>query len=214
MAVASPVDICNLALKRLGVAAIVALDEGTDRASACATLYPATRDRLLREFEWNFAQVRVNLTKLSTVPAFGYGAEYALPTLPLALKINETDPPDAEYDIEVAVNPVDGTVTSPVIRTDETSLGVRYTAQITDVSRWSASFVDVVAWELAAQLAYPLTESPGKAKELSSIAANALQHARSVDSQEGSTKTADVNTLVNVRFHGVIDDFSRNRNSI
>ncbi len=209
----SPVDVCNTALKRLGADAIVDFTEGSSRASLCSQLYQPTVDRILREAEWNFAQFRVALALLATVPAFGYQHQYRLPTQPLCLKVNETDPSDATYDIE---NTMDGTgaVTGRVIVTDETQLNIRYTGRVTDVTMWDSSFTDAVAMDLAAHMAYPLTENSAMAKQVAQEAQNALQHARSVDSQEGSTKQADINILIDVRRHGFREAFNRNQNVI
>jgi hypothetical protein len=209
----SPVDVCNLALKRLGASSIVALDEGTDRASLCAVLYPATRDRMLRDFEWNFAQIRISLSKSSVSPKFGFANQFPLPTLPLCLKINELDPEDAVYRIENTID-TNGVITGKAILTDEAAINVRYTAQITDVTQWDQSFVDAVAMDLAAQMAYALTESGAKAKEMEQVAAVSLSHARTTDSQENSTRQADINVLVDVRRHGFQEDFNRNQNVI
>jgi hypothetical protein len=209
----SPVEVCNIALKRLGADAIVAFDEGTSRASLCQQLYLPTVDRMLREHEWNFAQIRVALAPLAAAPAWGYTHAYTYPTRPLCLKVNETDPRDAEYDVENSVDGA-GDIQGKVIVTDEGELNIRYTGRIEDVTQWDASFTDAVAMSLAAQMAYPLTENPNLAKVVGGEAANSLQHARSVDSQEGSTKQADINTLVDIRQHGWREAYNRNRNSI
>ncbi len=209
----SPVEVCNIALKRLGADAIVAFDEGSSRASLCDQLYQTTVDRALREHEWNFAQFRRTLAPRTTTPAFGYSTQYTLPTLPLCLKVNETDPHDAEFDIENTIDSA-GVVQGRVIVTNETSLSIRYTGRVDDCTLWDASFTDYVALSLAAQMAYPLTESASLARVIGDEARNALQHARSVDSQEGSAKQADINVLVDVRRHGFREAFNRNQNSI
>lgn len=209
----SPVDVCNIALKRLGADAIVDFSEGTSRASLCSQIYQTTVDRILREFEWNCAQFRVALVRRTDVPAFGYQHMYTLPTLPYCLKVNETDPSDAEYDIENSIDSL-GVVQGKVLVTDETQMFIRYTGRLTDVTQWDASFTDAVAADLAVQMAYPLTENAGLAKILGVEAQNALQHARSLDSQEGSTKQADISVLVDVRRHGFREAFNRNQNVI
>jgi len=209
----SPVEVCNIALKRLGADAIVAFDEGTSAASLCDQLYQPTVDALLREHEWNFAQIRVTLPARSTGPAWGYTYAYTYPVKPLCLKVNETDPFDAIYDVENTID-ANGELTGKVIVTDESSLSIRYTGRIEDVSQWDASFVNTVAAALAKQMAQPLTENTALVNVLSQEFVQALQHARSVDSQEGSTKRADIDLLVDVRTHGFRDAFSRNRNSI
>jgi hypothetical protein len=205
--------VCNIALKRLGADAIVDFSEGSSRASLCSQIYQTTVDRILREFEWNFAQFRVSLVQRVDVPAFGYQHMYTLPTVPYCVKVNETDPSDAEYDIENSADSL-GVVQGKVLVTDENQMRIRYTGRITDVTQWDTSFTDAVAADLAVQMAYPLTESASLAKEMTGWAANALQHARSVDSQEGSTKQADINVLVDVRRHGFREAFNRNQNVI
>lgn len=209
----SPVDVCNIALKRIGADSIVAFDDGSSRASLCLQLFQPTVDRILREHEWNFAQFRVALAPRTDLPIFGYANYFALPTKPLCLKVNETDPYDAEYDIE---NTIDsgGEIQGKVIATDEGSLSIRYTGRIEDVTLWDGSFTDAVAMDMAAQMTYPLTEDAGLAKVIGGEAVNKLQHARSVDSQEGSTRQADISILVDVRRHGWRELFSRNRNVI
>ena len=59
-----------------------------------------------------------------------------------------------------------------------------------------------------------MTESAAMAKETEQKAVNALQHARTVDSQEASTRQWDINTLIDVRRHGFMEDFNRNQNVI
>ena len=59
---ASEVEICNLALARLGDAAtVVSIDppEGSAQAEHCAMFYPMARDTLLAQHPWGFAQRRV-----------------------------------------------------------------------------------------------------------------------------------------------------------
>ncbi len=210
----SDAAVCNIALKRMGVALIVNLNDGSDQASALNAVYENTRDRMLRELEWNFAQFRVVLASDPTkTPAFGYRFAYPLPTLPYCLKVNETDPADAIYDIENTIDAT-GKITGRVLVTDEGSLSIRYTGQVTDPQQWDASFVEALASDLAAQTAYTLTESEAKAKDMAQWAERALQRAQTVNSQEGSTRQADINALVDVRLHGVRDAFDRNNNVI
>jgi len=209
MATSSPVEVCNIALKRLGADAIVAFDEGSSAASLCEQLYQPTVDALLREHTWNFAQIRVALAARVEGPAWGYPFAYTYPTKPLCLRVNAVEPPDAQYDIENTVDDT-GEILGKIIASDTDSLKIRYTGRITDVTQWDASFTNAVAMSLAKQMAYPLVENAGLAKVVGEEYIRALQHARSVDSQEGSTKQADINTLVDVRTHGFRDDFNRN----
>lgn len=210
----SDAEIANIALKRLGVDLIVNLTDGSPQASVINAVYANTRDRLLRELPWNFAQFRKSLASDPTkTPAFGYAYAYPLPTKPFCVKVTEVYPPDAIYDIE---NTMDsgGNVTGRCLLTDESTISIRFTGQITDPTQFDPSFVEALAADIAAQVAYALTESETKAHSMAVWAKAALEHAQTVNGQEGSQGTADVNVLVDVRLHGFIDDFSRNRNSI
>jgi hypothetical protein len=210
----SPVDVCNIALKRLGCTQIVSLVDGSNEATVLSALYENTRDRLLRELPWNMAQFRVTLAYDPTkTPVFGYAFAYPLPAKPYCVKVEETDPQDAIYSIENSMDSA-GAVTGRVLLTDESSMSLRYTGQVTDPQQWDASFVEAFASDLAAQVAYTLTESVTKEKAAQAWAKSALEHASTVNSQEGSTKQADINVLVDVRRHGFTEDFNRNQNSI
>lgn len=210
----SDAEVCNIALKRLGCALIVSLSDGSDQAAVLNAIYANTRDRLLRELQWNFAQFRIRLASDPTkAPIFGYAKAYPLPTKPYCLKVNETDPLDAEYRIENTIDSA-GAITGRCILTDETSLNIRFTGQITDPQQFDASFVEAFASDLANQVAYALTESNEKAKMAAKWAVDSLQHAQTVNSQESSARQADINILVDVRQHGFLEDFNRNQNSI
>ena len=84
---ASEVDICNLALARLGDNATVAsIDppEGSAQAEHCARFYAVARDSLLEMHAWKFATRRVQLAKL-TVESWDWSFAYAEPTGALKL---------------------------------------------------------------------------------------------------------------------------------
>jgi hypothetical protein len=210
----SDAAVCNIALKRLGCTQIVSLVDGSNEATVLSALYENTRDRMLRELPWNMAQFRVTLAADPTKkPVFGFANAFPLPTMPYCLKVEEVDPQDSVYRIE---NSVDGTgkITGRVLLTDEAQVNIRYTGQVTDPQQWDASFVEALASDLAAQVAYTLTESSAKVKLATDWAKAALAHAETINGQESSTKQADINILVDVRRHGFAEDFNRNQNSI
>lgn len=210
----SDTEICNIALKRLGAALIVNLTDGSDQASALNAVYNNTRDRLLRELPWNFAQFRTKLASDPTkTPAFGFAYAFPLPAMPYCIKVNETDPPETIYRIENTMDST-GKITGRCILTDESQLFIRFTGQVTDPQQFDASFVEAFASDLASQVAYALTESAEKEKAAQKWAEEALGHAQTVNSQESSTQQADINILVDVRRHGFTENIQRNQNVI
>ena len=154
---ASEVDICNLALARLGDNATVAsIDppEGSAQAEHCARFYAVARDSLLEMHAWKFATRRVLLAKL-TVESWDWAFAYAEPTGALKLlgvlsatasNDDETQPYEAESDATGAA----------IILTNQESASLRFVARVTDTTKFSPLFVDALAWLLASYLAGPV----------------------------------------------------------
>lgn len=154
---ASEVDICNLALARLGDNATVAsIDppEGSAQAEHCARFYPVARDSLLEMHAWKFATRRVLLAQLTT-DTWNWSYAYAEPTGVLKLLAvlpasASSDADTQEYEAET-----DGNGT-PIILTDQEGASLRYVAHVTDTTVFSPLFVDALAWLLASYLAGPV----------------------------------------------------------
>lgn len=154
---ASEVDICNLALARLGDNATVAsIDppEGSAQAEHCAHFYPVARDSLLEMHAWKFATRRVLLAQLTT-DTWNWSYAYAEPTGVLKLLAvlpasASSDADTQEYEAET-----DGNGT-PIILTDQEGASLRYVAHVTDTTVFSPLFVDALAWLLASYLAGPV----------------------------------------------------------
>lgn len=154
---ASEVNICNLALARLGDNATVAsIDppEGSAQAEHCARFYPIARDSLLEMHAWKFATRRVQLAPLA-VPSWDWSFAYAEPTGALKLlgvlsatasNDDETQPYEAESDANGAA----------IILTNQEDASLRFVARVTDTTKFSPLFVDALAWLLASYLAGPV----------------------------------------------------------
>ena len=199
---ASEVDICNLALGHLGDTATVAsLDppEGSAQAEHCARFYPIARDTLLEMHSWNFNTKRAQLAQLgSGWPEWDYA--YAPPAD--AITILAVMPPsstDDYTDFSTVVNyngaeynRTVGYVPQPysyevnesgakVIYTDQETAVARYTARITDTTKFSPLFVNVLSWYLASMLAGPILKGDVGAAE----AKRCLQVAFGPDGRSG-----------------------------
>ena len=154
---ASEVDICNLALARLGDNATVAsIDppEGSAQAEHCARFYPVARDSLLEMHAWKFATRRVLLAQLAT-DTWNWSFAYAEPTgvLKLLAVLPASASGDAESQEYEAETDGNGT---PIILTNQEGASLRYVAHVTDTTGFSPLFVDALAWLLASYLAGPV----------------------------------------------------------
>ena len=154
---ASDVDICNLALARVGDGANVAsIDppEASIQAQHCARFYPIARDSLLELHAWGFAVRRDQLAELD-VDTFNWAHAYAKPNncLRLLAVLPEAgSPQDDSQRYEVYGNS-DG---AQAIFTDQENATLSYVARVTDTARFTPLFVDAMGWLLGSYLAGPL----------------------------------------------------------
>lgn len=178
---ASEIDICNLALSHLGDTATVAsLDppEGSVQAEHCARFYSIARDSLLEMHPWGFATRRIQLAQLGTGwPEWDYS--YAQPSD--ALNIIAVLPPDATDDYSQGLSNVPlsagGSYVpkafsceidsngADVIYTDQEDAVLRYTALVSDTTKFSPLFVMALSWHLASMLAGPIIKGDAGAAE-------------------------------------------------
>lgn len=171
---ASPVDICNSALIKIGVEPIVSLDEDSKAARLCKEQYPKIRDEIIGSHLWNFAMKRAVLAQLPDVPAFGFSYTYALPTDYIrVLHMNEKS---TRFKIEQ----------NKRLITNSISVSILYVAKIEDVSMYSPIFREALAYQLAVDLSYALVQNSALGERLNGKATQKLRDARSLDGQEGT----------------------------
>jgi hypothetical protein len=207
---ASDVDICNLALLRLGTrSSISALTEGSTEANACALVYPIVRDTLLAQHHWGFATRRVALADLGSPPG-GVAADsydgagragdwrfrYAYPTdclhargirPPSGTTVTWDDcRPRHPHAIRFEVSGDQDGSGNPikVILTDQPQAELIYTARITAAAQFDAGFIEALSWMLAAELAVTLTGDKVIAQACVEAAGAAIGGAKANDANE------------------------------
>ena len=153
----SVVDLCNLALSRLGDSATVAsIDppEGSAQADHCSRFYPIARDSLLEMHDWKFATRRAPLSEL-TVDSFNWAHAYAEPNgaLRIISVLDATQSAEDESQPYAAESGEDG---AALIYTNLQNATARYVARVTDTTKFSPLFADALAWLLASHIAGPL----------------------------------------------------------
>lgn len=154
---ASVVQICNLALGRLGADAILDLNGTSKESQACKLFYQQALEEVLRTHPWNFAIRRQTLTADAVDPSFGWAKSYALPLDCLrVLDLNDigqlTDPP--RWQIE-----------GRSIYCDNDEAHIRYIGRAEDPSQYDSLFVGALACKLAALIAKKVTGSDTIAAE-------------------------------------------------
>lgn len=171
-------DICNLALAKVGADSIQDITQNTRAAIKLNSIYEPIRDSVLREHPWNFAIKRVKLYPTSTTPAFEYDHEYDLPNDCLRiLTIDEQELDEIEFSIE-----------GRKLLSDEDYLDVRYIYRNEDPSEYDATFCNALAWRLASEIAYFLTQSDTREASCLARYKEVVKDARAMDGMEGTLK--------------------------
>lgn len=175
VAIQSPADLLNVALRRIGYKLRVAsLFEGSLAAKQALDIYAQTRDELLRTNDWGFAERNVAMTLLKSAPVGGYvppavwnpavnppiGSlfEYGYPGD--CLKVRAVKPPplfvpnfDPQPNVFTITNDNYFTPAQKVILCNVPNAILVYTGQITDLTTWEADSISMFADELGKGLA-------------------------------------------------------------
>ena len=190
---ASVVNICNSALNLIGASTISALTEDTKNARLCNQRYEPVRNRVFRSHNWNCLIKRVQLAANSTDPVMEYDKSYALPSDCLrVLKIHNgtTD--------SIASN-LDYKIEGKNIVTDQTTVYIVYIALDTDPNNYDVYLREAISHQLAADLAYAITNNATLSNNYMARADERLREARFIDATENSLDTVEANEFTDAR---------------
>ena len=165
---ASVVQICNMALSHIGSDARVTSispPDGTVEAGHCATFYDIARTELLEPGTWAFALKRTPLAQV-TNPSTVWAYAYAKPadcqrvlrvlrpsiavtvfTQDLVVEPHTDDRDSAPFDVE-----------GEVILSNEPDAVLVYTQDVTDATKFPASFTSALSYLLASYLSGPIVK--------------------------------------------------------
>ena len=177
-------DTVNLALALIGAGSIASFDDQLIRI--VEKLYVPTLKETLAAHTWNFATSRAVLVEATPVPEFGFDHKFTLPTD--CLTIVELYDSDSEWKIE-----------GGFLLTDDETASVIYIANITDTTKFSATFNTALMYHLASKFAVPMAKDKGLQKQNYELYINTCAGARSIDSREGTADELQSNTLIDAR---------------
>lgn len=176
----SIIDICNLALSRVGARTISDLNEGSSEANFCSRFYPIARDDVLSNFPWNFAQNTVTLAQTTsyTDPRWLYTYQYPSQALSVQKVYNPNDEDSPTYadmamygnfSLSMPMNrnaeqrfrgPKFKTVTdgtNKYVLSNIAEAAADIAISIQDPSLFSPSFISALSCRLAWDIVMPLT---------------------------------------------------------
>ena len=190
---ASVVNMCNSALNLLGASTISALTDDTKNARLCNQRYEPVRNRVFRSHAWNCLHKRVQLAQNSTAPVVEYTYAYALPSDCLrVLKVHNgtTD--------SIASN-IDYKLEGRNIVTNEGTVFIIYIAIDTDPNNYDTYLQESISHQLAADLAYAVTNNATLADKYMVRADERLREARFIDATENSLGKIESNEFTDAR---------------
>jgi len=171
--VSTVVDICNMALIRLGANRITSIDDDSKQALLCKQLYDQTRDEVLHDHDWNCSINRQSLAQLAETPEFGYDYVYQLPTSPYCLRVLDCDNADVDYRVE-----------GRKLYTDVDEISIRYISREIDPTKYDSYLAECIALRLASKLAYALPNKQTMRQDIMGEYIVMLRRARGRDALE------------------------------
>lgn len=187
MSVSSKVQICNLALLRLGTNPITSLTEGNTAANACNLVYDHCRESLLRRHFWNFAIENIQLAADSTAPAFKYANRYPLPAD--FIRVKEIYAQGSPYSID-----------GQYLHTDDAApLKLSYIKNIEDVTKFDSIFVEALVLMIIVKIGSRIQgDGFNPAIYLEELQRISME-AKKVDAQDASPTQWSINTFTGAR---------------
>jgi len=190
---ASVVNMCNSALNLLGASTISALTDDTKNARLCNQRYEPIRNRVFRSHAWNCLHKRVQLAANSTAPVVEYDHAYALPSDCLRLLKIHNGTTDS------IATALDYKLEGRNIVTDIDTVFVIYIALDTDPNNYDTYLRESISHQLAADLAYAITNNATLANQYMARADERLREARFIDATENSLGTIEANEFTDAR---------------
>jgi hypothetical protein len=194
---ASEIEICNLALLRVGAPEIESLTDNNRQAGVVKKLYPLMRDAVLQGHDWGFARREESLAEIENVwQGYSYAYQYPADCLELRYLYNNIAPIGANISFDIRQS-VDGN--SRVVLCNITPAIAIFTAKSTNSGNYTPMFVDALAARLASELARVLIIDGRLATNWYQIYAEILKGAESSSANENVEVQSDTNSFINAR---------------
>ena len=139
----SKTQIANIALAKFREGRITSIESTTDAvAIVMADQFDNALGMVLEEHRWNFAGKRATLTELGSTPSFGWDKQFQLPGDCIRVKdVNGEDAEASSKSFEIE---------GDVLLINDTTAEITYIYLVTNMNLLKPSFVDALAYKLAA----------------------------------------------------------------
>ena len=165
-------QLANLALSKLGPGGGFITDFDSDttvQAQSARRTYDAIQGEVNEAHPWRFARRRAALAADTVKPAWGFDTQYILPVD--FLRILSIEGFKIDYEVEG----------DRLLCNETGALNVRYLARVTDVSKFTPTFIAAFCARWAAEMCPTITKSTSKRDDLLTEYTAQLKQARRVD---------------------------------
>lgn len=191
----SETSICNQALGWLGQEPITSLNDPSRTAELCKINYDPLRETVLEEGNWSFALKRWVLDNPVVDTPDDWGDYFRFPVPADQLLVVGVFPTDQERD-----QIKDWRVEDNHILASQDTIFVRTIANVTDVPRFTKTFIQALAARLAADLAIPITQSRTLQQDMWALYTAKLDEALAADGKQGAREGIRTNRLTGARW--------------
>ncbi len=186
----SAIDISSRALILIGANPITSFDEGSTEALVAVNMYEDVARASLVNTRWRFATNQAVMNLLSDAPTGRYDQAHQLPNDTLMV-----------HSVTINDNLIDYQIYGDKIFSDTTandSLIVDYTFRAEE-ENWPSYFVIAVEYALANIFATSIARDASLAQLMQASATQAMAKARSLDSQQQTTRSIPTSRFITER---------------
>jgi len=173
------IDICNRGLIFIGAEPITSFDDGTTEARVAANIYEDVVQTSLTNARWRFATNQEALNRLTDAPTARFDLAYQQPNDTLIVHAITVNDNPIEYQIYGDMIYADTTTTDTVV--------ADYTFR-QEEQFFPSYFVMAVAYGLAQVFATSIARDGSLTQTMATLADAAMRKARSVDSQQQTSR--------------------------
>ncbi len=193
----SQIEICNLALSHIGSSdRIASLTEQTEPARLCNIMYEISREFVLQDFDWAFAERNELLALLDLTPT-GYEYAYQYPSGCIQAKeIFQAVEGAAPIDFAVVTQE---SMLSKMVLTNEENARLVYTGDIKNTTMFTPAFVMAFSYQLASNIAIPITKKSSIKNAMLSYYSAYYDRAQVLDARQNRYTVQQTNDYLSAR---------------
>ncbi len=184
------IDIATAALILIGAAPITSFTETSTEALVASNIYEDVIRSALCASRWRFAANQQELNRLSDAPTGRFDLAYQLPSDLLMLHALTVNNNIIEYNVYGNLAFTNGSITDKVIADYSIRVGEE---------KFPSYFILAVEYALASAFAVSIARDDGLASVLEGKAQQLMQQARTLDSQQQTTRKLSTSRFITER---------------